>query len=225
MTRVRPRGQQNWSQQPASGGAGSSGRGLLRVVGGQWRGRKLEAPDRTLDVRPTAERTREALFNKLAHADFGSGRGATLQGRVLDACCGTGALGIEAMSRGAPAATFLDRDSSVLQLLRRNLATVGAGGRSIVVAGDATAPPPPPVAHDLLLIDPPYGQDIAGAALTALHAAGWLSSGAVAVVELPARVGRHAAGTRLAWPTPFVPVDDRQYGAAWLWFLRAEVSV
>lgn len=210
---------------PTVGGARPRGRGLLRIVGGQWRGRKLEAPDRDLDVRPTAERTREALFDKLAHADFGRGPGAALHGRVLDACCGTGALGIEALSRGAPAATFLDRDPAVLQLLRRNLAAIGAGERAVVVTGDATAPPPAPVTHDLLLIDPPYGQDIAMAALSALRSAGWLSEGAVAVVELPARGGRYPAGTNLAWPPSFVPVDDRTYGAARVWFSRVEESI
>lgn len=194
----------------------------LRLTGGRWRGRRLTPPAAGQPIRPTAGRAREALFDTLAHADFGAGRGAALRVPAADICCGTGALGLEALSRGAPAVSFLDRDRAALALLRRNLAALDAGPAAVVLAGDATAPPPPLMTHGLILMDPPYADGIAPAALAALAAAGWLAPGAVMVLELPARpAGGATDGMTLASIPGIEPVADRRYGAARLLFLRA----
>ena len=154
----------------------------MRIVGGEWRGRRL-APvgrgDPKGQLRPTTDRVREALFNALLH-----GRDAVaLEGaRVLDAFAGTGALGLEALSRGAAAATFLERGRPALALLRANLDLLGAHDRARVVARDATRPGPGSP-HDLAFLDPPYGAGLGERALPALLAEGWLAPGATVIWE------------------------------------------
>ena len=156
---------------------------MLRVIAGSHRGRRLEAPPGDA-VRPTADRTREALFNILAHAGWGPDGGAVLAGaRVLDAFCGSGALGLEALSRGAAACTFLDSGREALDCVRRNLATLREEGRASLIRADALSPPPAPAPATLAFLDPPYGRDLPGPALAALAGRGWFAPGAVIVVE------------------------------------------
>src|SRR5712672_936485 len=131
----------------------------LRIVGGVHRGRRLAAPAGET-VRPTSDRAREALFNILSHGSFAAG-GLPFAGRpVLDAFAGTGALGLEALSRGASAAVFIENGRDALATLRRNIAA---------------------------LLDPPYRSGLAGPALSALAGAGWLMPGALVAVEVAAR--------------------------------------
>ena len=183
----------------------------MRVVGGALRGRRLKAPP-GLGVRPTSDRAREALFNLLAHgAALG---GVRLEGAVvLDAFAGTGALGIEALSRGAARAIFVESDRAALAALRANLRALDQGDRALVVARDATHPGAPPAPSSIAFLDPPYGSGLAAPALAALAAAGWLAAGALAVVE-------HGARERLEAPTGFTAIEQRRYGAGVLTFLR-----
>src|SRR5271167_1897168 len=149
----------------------------MRIVAGVWRGRALRAPPGDT-TRPTADRVRQALFDMLLHTPWG-GRDAIEGARVLDVFAGTGALGLEALSRGAAFATFIEQDRAALAALRANIATLRAADRTAVLAGDALTvkalaaqalagkPPPaaPPTAPGaapctLVFLDPPYGADL-----------------------------------------------------------------
>ena len=186
----------------------------MRIVGGRHRGRRLAAPPGTT-VRPTSDRAREALFNMLSHGRFATG-GLPFAGRpVIDAFAGTGALGLEALSRGASEAVFIEDNREALATLRRNIAALDEDDRAQIVRGDATRPPRAPVQGAVAFLDPPYGAGLAAPALTALAAAGWLAPDALAVVEI-------SAGEDLVPPAGFALVDARHYGAAKLLFLRRE---
>src|ERR1700676_1536884 len=160
----------------------------LRIVGGVHRGRRLVAPPGEV-VRPTSERAREALFNSLAHGDFAASGLIFADRPVLDAFAGTGAFGLEALSRGASAAVFIENNCQALAELRRNVAALGEEGRAQIVAGDATRPPRAALPCALALLDPPYRSGLAAPALGALAAAGWLAAHALAVIEVAAREG------------------------------------
>ena len=150
----------------------------MRIIAGKWRGRLLVAPPGQT-TRPTAERVRQALFDRLMHAPWG-GRALLEGARVLDVFAGTGALGLEALSRGAAHATFMEQDRAALTALRTNIAACRA--EATVVAGDARQPPPG-IACNLVLLDPPYRQDLLDPTLAALDAAGWIAPGAMLVAE------------------------------------------
>jgi len=184
---------------------------VLRIIAGRHRGRKL-APIAGDALRPTGGRAREAIFNILAHAAFAP-RPAYADAVVLDAFAGSGALGLEALSRGARFVTFMERDRAVRAVLSANVAALGAERQTAVIAGDALSPPRAHAPASLAFLDPPYADDIAAQALAALAAAGWLQPEAIAVVELPAR-------RDFAPPSGFVPIDERRYGAAKIVFLR-----
>ena len=184
----------------------------MRIVAGRHRGRRLLAPPGET-VRPTSDRAREALFNILSHGQLAA-EGIPFAGAaVLDAFAGTGALGLEALSRGAAEAAFIERDPEALATLRQNIAALGEDSHSRVVPGDATRPPRAPLACALVFLDPPYRSGLATAALGALEAAGWLMPQALAVIELAAR-------EELTPPARFFLLDERRYGAARLLFLR-----
>lgn len=176
----------------------------MRIVAGRHRGRRLAAPP-GLAVRPTADRVREALFNILAHGL------KPLEGlTVLDAFAGSGALGLEALSRGAAFATFLEPDREARAALAANLKALGESGNADVLNRDATRPGPAPRRHDLAFLDPPYGRGLAEAALTALRE--WLADDAVVVVET-------ARTEDLALPEGFALLQSRDYGKTRLWFV------
>jgi 16S rRNA (guanine966-N2)-methyltransferase len=185
----------------------------MRVVGGRLRGRALTGPNSPA-IRPTADRLREALFNILAHAYGDPIAGA----RVIDLFAGTGALGIEALSRGAAFALFVDDGAEARALLRENVATLGLGGVSRIFRRDATklGPVHPLEPFSLALLDPPYGQGLAAAALDSARAGGWLAPGALVVVE-------EAAKTRFAAPDGFTELERRGYDDTEFVFLRAEL--
>jgi 16S rRNA (guanine966-N2)-methyltransferase len=186
----------------------------MRIVGGRHRGRKLVAPPGAT-VRPTSDRVREALFNILSHGKLAAS-GLPFAGKpVLDAFAGTGALGLEALSRGASAAVFFETEREALTALRRNIATLGEEDSVHVLAGDATRPPRGVMSCAIAFLDPPYRSGLAAPALTALAGAGWLTEDAVAVAEV-------AAGEPLPPPPGFTLIDERVYGAARLVFLRRE---
>ena len=146
----------------------------MRVVGGRLRSRALAAP-KTQAIRPTSDRLREALFNVLAHAYGDPVTGA----RVLDLFAGTGAFGIEAISRGADFALFVDDGAEARALLRENVASLGLGGVTRIFRRDATklGPAHPVEPFSLVFLDPPYGKGLAEQALTSASAGGWLAPG------------------------------------------------
>lgn len=201
----------------ARSGGSKAGPTGLRIVGGRWRGRRLDAGD-DLSVRPTGERMREALFNILAHApDWRRDEGPLpLDAAVLDVFAGSGALGLEALSRGAARCVFLEKDPRACALIRRNLDGLAMpDGSAQVLRRDATAPGTAPFAADLAFLDPPYGKDLAGRTLTALRLAGWLKPGALVVVESGgSETVPEAAGFTLR--------DERRYGIARALFLEVD---
>jgi 16S rRNA (guanine966-N2)-methyltransferase len=186
----------------------------MRIVGGSHRGRRLLAPPGET-VRPTSDRAREAMFNILSHGDFAAEGVPFADAAVLDAFAGTGALGLEALSRGAAEVVFIERERDALAVLRRNIEALGESGRARIFPGDATHPPRATAACAVVFLDPPYRSGLGVPALTALAATGWFAPGALAIVEIAARE---------VFPIPpgFTLCDERVYGAARLVFLRRE---
>jgi len=181
----------------------------MRLVAGSHRGRRLETPP-DQRIRPTSDRIRESLFNMLHHKLEGfSGK------RVLDGFAGTGALGFEALSRGAAAALFIDKDREALALARRNAAALGLAAQSDFRLADLTKPPQSVQAFDLILLDPPYGKGLGGTALAALAATGWLTPGAIAVVEADKSQPESI-------PEGFATIESRDYGRTRIVLLRWE---
>lgn len=186
----------------------------MRIAGGRHRSRPLAAP-RGLVVRPTADRTREALFDILMRGRLLASDRRLPGARVLDAFAGTGALGLEALSRGAGRATFIENHAAALTALRDNIATLGEDGNARVVQADVLRPPPCPVdaACAIVLMDPPYNQGLAEPALPALADAGWIADDALVSVEL-------MKSEPFTPPADFEQIDARTYGKAKLVFLR-----
>ncbi|WP_428678070.1 16S rRNA (guanine(966)-N(2))-methyltransferase RsmD [Reyranella sp.] len=189
---------------------------MIRIIGGKHRGRMLETPVGEA-TRPTSNRAREALFNILMHAnwreDEDGGTSPLIDARVLDAYAGSGALGLEALSRGAAHVTFLDKDAAAIKSIGDNLRKLGETGAAKVVRADATRPPPAREPCDLVFLDPPYRSGEAVAAITALANAGWMAPGAVVTVEL-------AYNEDIAPPHGFEAIDERRYGAAKIVILK-----
>ncbi len=173
----------------------------MRIVAGQWRGRMLMAPP-GLVTRPTADRVRQALFDMLLHAPWG-GRACVEGARVLDVFAGTGAMGLEALSRGAAHATFIERDRAALTALRRNIAACQATDQCSVLAMQVDGVPAGDAAT-LVFLDPPYGKDLVPLAMARLLGAGRIAPGALVVAE----TGRDEAAL------PVELLAERTYGAA-----------
>jgi 16S rRNA (guanine966-N2)-methyltransferase len=182
----------------------------MRVVGGRFRGRALAAP-RSHDIRPTSDRVRESLFNILAHA-YGLPREDT---RVLDLFAGTGALGIEALSRGAAHALFVETGVEGRGLIRQNMETFGLNGVARILRRDATdlGPTGTIAPFDLIFLDPPYGKGLGEKALASAAAGGWLKPGALCVLE-------ERANAAVVTPAGFEILDRRQAGESQLIFAR-----
>jgi 16S rRNA (guanine966-N2)-methyltransferase len=182
----------------------------MRVVGGKLRSRPLRGP-KSDAVRPTSDRLREALFNILAHSYCDPVTGA----RVLDLFAGTGALGIEAISRGAAYALFVDEGVEARALLRDNIESLGLGGVTRIFRRDATrlglAHPLEP--FSLAFLDPPYGRGFAEKALLAAREGGWFKPDALVVVE-------EAADAGFTTPEAFMELERRKYDDTEFVFLR-----
>lgn len=179
----------------------------MRIVGGSHKGRRLSAPEGR-GTRPTSDRARESLFNILAHSPLVELAGAL----VIDAFAGSGALGLEALSRGAEHAWFLERDNAALATIRTNVTELRVEAQTTILRTDATKPPPAIRPCTLALVDAPYDKDLSAPCLAALAARGWLAPGALAMVEVAAR-------ETLTAPTGFTIEDERTYGAARVVFL------
>lgn len=183
----------------------------MRIVAGRFRGTALATP-KGQDIRPTSDRVRESMFNILEH-----GVGAEIEGaRVLDLFAGTGALGLEAMSRGGGFALFVEEAAEARGLIRRNAETLGLMGATRIYRRDATklgeAGTLSP--FGLVFADPPYGRALGEAALLAASRGGWLTPGAIAVVE-------ESADAEFTVPDGFTLIDRRVYGGTSVYFLRA----
>src|SRR5919206_2685284 len=150
----------------------------MRIVGGRWRGRSLKGPSSDA-IRPTSDRLRETIFNILQHGYDDPVEGA----RVLDLFAGTGAMGLEALSRGASYALFVDDGAQARGLIRENVEALGVGGQSRLFRRDATRMGPigPMEPFGLVFCDPPYGRDLAPKALAACAEGGWLTEDALVV--------------------------------------------
>lgn len=181
----------------------------MRIVGGHWRGRKLWVPSGNR-IRPTTDRVRESAFNILTNR-LGSFDNLV----VLDVFAGVGALGLEALSRGASSVTFIDNHAESCRTIRRNLDTLGASAE--VLKTDATRLPPRPVdgaQAQLVLMDPPYQTGMAGPVLRALRSGAWVSDAGLVMVEQNAD---EAIVSDPHWDV----LDDRKYGDTRLLFLQS----
>ena len=187
----------------------------MRIIGGRWRGLKLAevgAGDPAAHLRPTSDRVREAVFNLLTNGRNGDlVRGA----QVLDLFAGTGALGLEALSRGAESVVLVDDGRVSAALIAQNLKKMAAGGALPVrhLKQDATALPRPDVPCTLILLDPPYGKGLGSRALASAKANGWVAEGAHVLWE---------EATPQEPPPGFTALDQRRYGETWVTLLVAE---
>ncbi len=184
----------------------------MRITAGALKGRPLSAPQ-GLNVRPTSDKVRQAIFNVLEHRDFGADFGLD-DARVIDLFAGTGALGIEALSRGAAYAFLIDNSATSRATLRRNVEVMGLTGKTKIWRRDASdlgrninKP------FDLTFLDPPYGQNLLAPALASLHAGGWLQPHAIVVAEA-------ARDTNIPSTDDYQILDERLYGETRVAFLR-----
>lgn len=183
----------------------------MRIVSGRLRGRVLAAPEDG-SIRPTSDRVREAVFNILAHGVDGF----SLDGvRALDLFAGTGALGLEALSRGAAHCLFVEEDAVARGLLRRNIEALGLTGQARIYRRDATSlgQALPRERFGLVFADPPYGKGLGERALASAADGGWIEAGAIAILE-------ERADIAIAWPNGFDPFDDRKWGETAVHFAR-----
>jgi len=185
----------------------------MRIVAGEFRGRALAAPPGA-GTRPTSDRARQAIFNILEHAPWSDG---VRDKRVIDLFAGSGALGFEALSRGAAFCLFVETDEAARGAIRETVDAFGLFGRTRVHRRDATdlgvRPGADGPAFEVAFLDPPYGKGLGEAALARLAAGGWLAPGALAVFERGADEPAFAV-------EGFEPLDARDYGAARVSFLR-----
>ncbi len=185
----------------------------MRIIGGQWRGLHLAevgAGDPKAHLRPTSDRVREAIFNLLIngrHGDLVTGR------VVLDLFAGTGALGLEAVSRGAISATLVENGRTAQSLIGQNIAKMRVQGQVALMQRDATKLPPAPAPFSLVFLDPPYGKALGEAALQSAKAQGWIAPDAIIVWE---------EGTPPAPPLGFALLDQRRYGDTWVTLLEPQ---
>ena len=192
----------------------------MRVVGGRLRGRNIASPA-SKDIRPTQDRLRESIFNILMHAY----ENPAVDARVLDLFAGTGALGIEAVSRGATFTLFIDNGAEARALFRNNVEALGLGGVTKVYRRDATqlGPAHPMEPFTLAFLDPPYGKGLAEKALASLRDGQWLVPGALVVVEEAVSAALKAPETQARFAALFaepVPTTPEQFGA----FMKAELA-
>lgn len=181
----------------------------MRIIAGEWRGRPLSAPEGR-DTRPTSDRAREGLFSILAS------RVGTFEGlHVADLFAGTGALGLEALSRGAAHCLFVESDRSALAALQRNIAAFGAAERTQVQTQPLEYAHPPQQPCDIVLLDPPYRSGLAEMALQRICNAGWVAPGGLVSIETD--------GTPLETPLGFAIEAERRFGKAYLTLFRREI--
>lgn len=179
----------------------------MRITGGEFRSRKIAAPEGDA-VRPTSDKMRQVMFNMLQKYNLPA------DAVVLDVFCGTGALGLEALSRGASFCTFMDESKKSLEFCRGNIESLKLAGRSKTIHRDALKPGKNEgAAATLAFLDPPYRKNLAPPVLAALAAGGWLAPGAICIAETEDQSAPPA-------PDGFALLDSRAHGGTKLWFLR-----
>lgn len=182
----------------------------MRIISGKFKGRKLYTPMGD-DIRPTADRTRESIFNLLMHGAYAGE--AIIDQHVLDLCSGTGALGLEAISRGARMATFIDQNKYAIELGKKNALHCGATSQCFFVQADVTKLPPAREPAALVLMDAPYDTPLLAPAYASLLRGGWLKPGTLLIVEQPRTTD-----------APLLDgaehTDTRQYGKAKIFIYR-----
>lgn len=184
----------------------------MRIIGGTHRGTVLALVgqgDAVAHLRPTSDRVRESLFNVLQGGRFGD---PVTGARVLDLFAGTGALGLEALSRGAAHVTFVDNGRAAQKLIRENIVKLRRQSDTALLTTQARLLPKG-APCGLVFLDPPYGQDLGGQALLAARAAGWIAPDALIIWE--------ENRAQIA-PAGFTGLDQRRYGDTWVTFLRAQ---
>lgn len=188
----------------------------MRIISGMHRGRKIALPKDTKTIRPTSDFVREAMFNVLTHGRFNDNVNAVQDAVVADICAGSGALALEALSRGASFATLVDNSREALDSMRRNVEHFREQGRTQIINSDAGNLPRAKRLHDLVLMDPPYHKGLIPVILQQLQTAGWLADGAIIMAERDAKDEQALAeGYKLA--------DQRAYGRTVLDVIRYNV--
>jgi 16S rRNA (guanine966-N2)-methyltransferase len=190
----------------------------MRIIAGKHKGRKIEVGKQATHVRPTSSFTREAIFNILSHGAYAvEGKPCFYGKNVADLCSGTGAFGLEALSRGAETATFVDMDHHALLAAKANAERFGEDARASFVRANITHLPPARGTYALLFLDPPYFGNMINPALKSLLAGGWIAADTLIIIEHDAR------------ETPDIPpelekIDERKYGRASVQLLKLTAS-
>ncbi len=184
----------------------------LRIIAGKHRGRKIFMKEGN-DIRPTGGRAREAIFNILMHGQFGGENSPLIDKRVVDLFCGSGALGLEALSRGAAHVTFVDQSAESLGLVKSNLEYFGEEQSCKTFRCDSSNLPKAQAKYSLAFMDPPYKSGLAPKALASLANGGWLEPDAVAVAEVSQK-------ETIDVPPMYTLIDQRDYGNNRIYFLR-----
>lgn len=185
----------------------------MRIIGGKWRGLNLAevgAGDAKAHLRPTSDRVRESIFNLLINGSHGDLVTATV---ALDLFAGTGALGLEALSRGAASVTLVDDGKAAHRLIAQNIARMRVGAQVTFLPRDAAKLPAAPAPCSLIFLDPPYGKALGAAALACAKAQGWIAPGATILWE---------EGQPPTPPQGFALLDQRRYGDTWVTLLEAQ---
>lgn len=180
----------------------------MRIIAGKYKGRKIEfGKDLNPAIRPTSDFAREAIFNILTHGRHGL-NGHTFEDKaVLDVFCGTGAFGLEALSRGAAQVTFIDSARDSLSIARHNVERLGEQASAEFLFSDATQLPKARRPYDLIFLDPPYYKNLVPPSLKSLQSGGWIAKDGVLIAE-------HDEKEKLELPAEFTSLDSRRYGRA-----------
>lgn len=186
----------------------------MKLIAGKYKGRNLESP-KTRTVRPMTNFAKQAVFSILEYWRYVEPHSNILQGAdVADCFCGTGAMGLEALSRGANSVTFVDKDPQVIKVVERNVEKIAPDDLVNIVTSDASRLPNSHKAFDVLFVTPPYGHQLAEPTLKSLQRQGWIKPGSVLIVEIGEK-------ENLDVPTHYQVLDERKYGAAKIFFLSA----
>lgn len=188
----------------------------MRIISGKHKGRRIElSKDMPDAIRPTSDFAREAIFNILTHSAHGLNGHSFTDKQVLDVFCGTGAFGLEALSRGAAKVTFIDSAREAIAIARHNAEKLNETASADFILTDATRLARARKAYDLIFIDPPYFSGLIPKVLTSLHDGGWIAKGGLVVAE-------HDAKEKIDIPKPFTLLDERRYGRAVINLLKID---
>lgn len=186
----------------------------MRIIAGKHKGRPLSRPPAMI-TRPTMDRVRESIFNMLSHTDI-DGKFEHVEGaKVLDAFSGSGALGLECLSRGATYVYFFDKNTRALATVRENVWSLNESESCKIMKADALSPPPAPQAMNLVLLDPPFGKNYVALSLPPLLKAGWIDDHTLIVAEIATRED-------LNLPDGFSIIKEKVYGTAQMFFIRTQ---